>query len=121
MTNIDQKARALRYYDLRNVSREISEPVIDAFVEHGFVLTDIGGGDIVWEIEYFHSKETTGVADLTLSLLGENESGLVEDLDKGVVNVQVQTGDGGGFYFAAVGARQLLDTHGDFNFTRRAV
>ncbi len=120
MTDTDtNREHALRLYEMREVPRHKAEPVIDAFLEKGFVLTDIGGGDIVWEAAFYTGVDTTGMADLILTVLSYGPRGLVEDLDTDDAGVNIQNGDAGGFFFKAPSPRLLLETYGNFNVRSR--
>lgn len=109
-------ADALREYARLRVPRRHATQVVAALRGRGFVLEDIGGGDLAWRKEYrTTSKEP---ADLTVTILGDGPRRLLTRL-RGPAFVEIENRDGGGVHFWSARAKTLLDTYGEFNVQPR--
>lgn len=118
MVDFDERAHAFSYYDATKIPRRKSEPLVEAFLAKGFVLRDIGGGDLVWTAAFGQDDETLFVVEV-LGMTTHPERGtdlwwrVVASLDE---DVNVNIGDGeAGVYMGAGKARRVLESFGTYN------
>lgn len=118
MADFDEREHAFSYYDSVKISRRKSEPLIEAFLAKGFVLRDIGGGDLVWTAAFGIKDEITLVVEV-LGMSRHQERGsqlwwqVVASLSEDV-NVNVGNGETG-VYMGAGTARRFLESFGTYN------
>lgn len=119
---VNERAHALDYYDRAGVSRRKSEGVIDAFLAKGFVLRDIGGGDIVWRQSFGQRDPELALEVVGNSVKTDREDGLfwrmVTGLDEPVAVTTIIEDGTSGIYFAIDRARRMLESIGMFNLER---
>jgi hypothetical protein len=112
---MDEAAHALRLYEREGVSVAKARPVITKMMMRGFVLVDIGGGDIVWQRDMYSSPPRRGQwPDLKLQILGPDGEILTDFKKRG--NVSVEDRNGAGFYGVVDKIGVFIDTFATFNY-----
>ena len=123
---MNERAHALDFYDRMEIPRRKSEKIVDAFLDKGFVLRDIGGGDVVWHaafMQHGNEPDKSHYSDLQIGVLGPTRHQptgwqILTGLDE-TISVQVEGDSGGGFFFSSPSAQMFLDSWGTFNVTPR--